>query len=145
MIEIGEYVRYSAYMDIEAVQSKIAGIAQKHGLDFVVLFGSQATGKTHPKSDIDIGIISKVPFDINRLTIDFYYDVFKREDVEVVDLSSVSSTLMRAVVRDGKLLYERTDGLFMQWKLYAIKIWMETAWMRKVRDRKLVEWAERHR
>ena len=127
-------------MDIQSFKPQINELALKHKLDFVVCFGSVATGKTHPKSDVDIAVISKSRFDILKLTMDFY-DLFKREDVDVVDLSLVSPTLAHAVVRDGVLLYEREGGAFLNWKVYAIKIWMETKWLRDLSAKLLIEWA----
>ena len=38
---------------MEIDREKIKSVAQKYDLEFVVLFGSQATGQTHSKSDID--------------------------------------------------------------------------------------------
>jgi len=128
-------------MDTTVLQPQIADLARKHGLSFVVLFGSQAVGNTHPKSDIDIAVISKNNIDKYRIISDFE-DIFKREDIEVVNLVNASPTLMYCIVRDGKLLYEVEDGSFFKWKLYAIWVWMDTEWLRKLRDKKLVEWAK---
>lgn len=131
-------------MDIEKSKPELKKIAEKYGIDMLVLFGSQATGKTHPKSDVDIAVLGRAKFDIYRLMIELY-EIFKRSDVEVVDLSSVSPTLMRAVARDGKLIYEKNPGSFLKWKIYTGKIWMETAWLRILRDRKLIKWAKDYR
>src|SRR3989344_3232910 len=109
------YLCYNICMDIEELKPKATEIARKHNLDLVVLFGSQATGKTHPKSDIDIAVISKKPFDKFKV-MDDLWKFLEREDVEVVNLANVSPTLMRAVVVDGKLLYERERAMFLQWK-----------------------------
>ncbi len=107
-------------------------IGAKYGLSFVALFGSQATGRTHQKSDIDIAVIRKQPisFDEKLRIIGDFSDRLKREDVEIIDMASASPTLMYVVVRDGKLLYEEKENDFLNWKLYAIKICMETAWLR---------------
>ncbi|MBI2627468.1 nucleotidyltransferase domain-containing protein [Candidatus Nomurabacteria bacterium] len=128
-------------MNINELQSKMIPLAEKYNLKLVVLFGSQASGRTHKRSDIDIAVIGKVAFDMTRLTIDFY-NLFNREDVEIVDISSASPTTMYVVVRDGKLLYESESGAFLKWKLYAMWVWRDTAWLRRLRDKKLVEWAK---
>ncbi len=128
-------------MDIEAIQPEIAKIAEKYRLDFVVLFGSQATGRTHPKSDVDIGVIGHDKFDIIKLMTDMD-KIFKRDDVTAVDLSRASPTLMYAIVHDGKLLYERERALFMKWRFYAIRTWMETDWLRQLSYKNLIEWAK---
>lgn len=130
--------------DSDKIKEKAKEIANKYGLSFITLFGSQATGRTNQKSDIDIAVIRKQPisFDDRLKIIGDFSDAFKREDVEVVDLVSASPTLMYAVVRDGKLLYEEKENDFLNWKLYAIKIWMETAWLRDMSRKSLVDWAK---
>ncbi|MBI2099802.1 MAG: nucleotidyltransferase domain-containing protein [Candidatus Vogelbacteria bacterium] len=130
-------------MELEVIKPKVAVLAEKYGLDFVVLYGSQATGKTHAKSDVDVGVISQQSFDLYRLMMDLSA-VFKRPNVEVVDLATASPTLSHAIVRDGKLLYENPVGSFSRWKVYATKIWMETRWLRDRRDQKLINWARKH-
>ncbi len=104
----------------------------------VILFGSQATGRTHPKSDVDIAVTSKNPLNRARIALDLD-EIFKRDDIEVIDLSMASPTLMHAIVGEGKLLFERQQDAFFRWKIYAIKIWMETAWLRKLSNKRLVE------
>ena len=132
-------------MQIEEIKSEIEQVAKKHQLLAVALFGSQATGALHQKSDVDIAVLGRgqISFDEKMKISSELSEMFKREDVEVVDIApnSASPTLMYAVVRDGKLLYEREAGDFLRWKLYAIKMWMETKWLRELRDRKLIEWA----
>lgn len=128
-------------MNYEAYKLKIAEIAKKYSLDFVVIFGSQATGRTHPKSDVDIGVISHE--EVDRIKLMNEMDtVFGRNDVTVVDLSTASPTLMRAIVVDGKLLYESEKMVYMKWKFYAIRTWMETSWLRALGRKKLIEWAQ---
>ena len=124
----------------QELKNDMALLACKHSLSCVVLFGSQATGVIHPKSDIDIAVLCKNNVDMLSLTIDFY-KLFKREDVEVVDLGTASPTMMYAVVKDGKLLYENEIGAFLKWKLYAMWVWRDTAWLRQLRNKKMIEWA----
>lgn len=127
-------------INIDAIKPDIKNLAEKHGLSLVVLFGSQATGALHPKSDVDIAVLSKGHIDMLALTGDFY-KLLQREDVEVVNLGTASPTLMYVVVRDGKLLCENEVGAFLRWKLYAIWVWLDTAWLRRLRDQKMLEWA----
>ena len=125
---------------IEIDREKIKEVAEKYDLEFVVLFGSQATGQTHEKSDVDVGVISQRKINWSPLMGDLY-SLFRREDVEVVDLAMASPTLWRAVTRDGQLLYEKIEGFYRQWKVYAWKIWLDTSRLRQARDRRLINWA----
>jgi predicted nucleotidyltransferase len=124
------------------MKNEIRRLTEKNGLDLVVLFGSQATGKTHSKSDVDIAILARKELDTISLMGEFSR-IFHREDVEVVDLSLSSPTMMQAVARDAKILYEKEADIFIKWKSYAWKIWMETAWLRHRRDEKIKKWAEK--
>lgn len=127
-------------IDTNSIKADIIKLAEKHGLDLVVLFGSQATCRLHEKSDVDIAILSRRPINRARIAMDLDL-IFKRDDIEVVDLSRASPTLMRAVINEGRLLYEDESGAFFRWKIYAIKIWMETAWLRRLANRKAIELA----
>ncbi len=126
---------------MEIDREKIKAVAEKYDLEFVVLFGSQAIGQTHSKSDVDLGVISRNELNWSLLLGDFY-SLFKREDVEVVNLAMASPTLWRAMARDGKLLYEKHEGFYKHWKIYAWKIWLDTAHLRQARDKRLMNWAE---
>lgn len=126
---------------MEIDREEIKAVAEKYDLEFVVLFGSQATGQTHKKSDVDVAVISRSKPDWSSLIGDFY-SLFRREDVEAVNLAMASPTLWRAAARDGQLLYEKNEGFYRRWKIYAWKIWLETARLRQARDNRLINWAE---
>src|SRR3990167_4676309 len=80
----------------EIQRQEIAKMAEKYGLSLVVLFGSQATGKTHARSDIDIGVAKYHPSWDSGNTLplipveDTLSEIFRRDDVEVVDLYTIS-------------------------------------------------------
>ena len=127
----------------DEIKRRIRRLAKKHRLSLVVLFGSQATGRTHAKSDVDIAVLGKGKIDRLQIGVDLD-KVFGRDDVEIVDLGTASPTLMYVMVEDGQTLYEKTHGTFFVWKLYAIRTWLETAWLRVMRDKKLIQWASQN-
>ncbi|HBV01535.1 MAG TPA: hypothetical protein DEF00_04085 [Candidatus Taylorbacteria bacterium] len=128
-------------IDFESKKDAIAEIAKKNNLNFVVLFGSQATGRVHEKSDIDIAVLGSK--EVDRVKVGCEFDeVFGRNDIEVVVLNNASPTMMYVVARDGKVLYEDSAGRYISWKLFAMREWRDTAWLRALRDRKLTEWAK---
>lgn len=81
---------------------------------FAYLFGSQATGKTHPRSDVDVAVYldGSVPadryFDL-RLTLPRALEDAHVGNIEVLVLNEVSLPLKGRVVQDGKLLYSRDE------------------------------------
>lgn len=127
----------------EKTKREIAHIAQKHRLELVVLFGSQATGRLHLKSDIDIGVLPQDASVLSSVTEEIG-DVFGRNDVEVADLSVPSPYLWHAVAKEGVLLYESKRGLFSLWRLRAMNLWYDSAWLRVKQTRYLKAWAQKH-
>jgi len=103
------------------IKQRIADLAQKYGLDLVVLFGSQATGRTHPKSDVDIGYLSDQALDYQKefAIQEDLFRLFRRTDVELVNLSRISPVMKKLVSDEGVVLYEREPGLFARFSMYA--------------------------
>ena len=124
----------------EKVKCEIGEIATKHKLSLVVLFGSQATGRVHTKSDIDIAVLPKVQDALSKAAEDIG-GAFGRNDVEVADLSVPSPYLWRAVARDGMLLFEMEPGLFSKWRLRAMTLWYDTEPIRERQKQALRAWA----
>ena len=114
-------------INIEAIKEKIALLAEKYGLSLVVLFGSQATGKTHPQSDVDFAFMSeqkKSLMEIAKMQEDFSVELGIK-NLEMVTLNSAASFLMKQVAQQGILLYEKEQSMFSCFKVYAYKRFME--------------------
>ncbi len=123
---------------------EIVEIAKSLDLKFLAIFGSVARGNTHMKSDLDIAIFTQNDqnsFDIKMSVWSQLSILLGREDIEIVDMKTASPTMMYAVINDAVLIYENGENVFLKWKLYGIKIWMETAWLREWRDKAILEWA----
>lgn len=61
---------------MEIDREKIKAVAEKYDLEFVVLFGSQAAGHTHQKSDVDIAYFPPKFFSFDQES-KLYLDVVK--------------------------------------------------------------------
>ncbi|HCB35377.1 MAG: hypothetical protein A2W52_01585 [Candidatus Taylorbacteria bacterium RIFCSPHIGHO2_02_49_25] len=120
-------------------KKKIAEIAGKHNLQLIVLFGSQATGRTHKKSDVDIGFVAEREIDSGeRFAISSELArIFQNPEVELVNLNNVSPELKRQVADQGILLYESRPQTFDLFKIHAHRIYMETKPLRVYRDARL--------
>lgn len=120
----------------EADKRKIYEIAQKHDLALIVLFGSQATGETHGKSDVDIGFRARRDIDYREsyaLSLEFAR-IFKNPDVELVNLYNVSPELKKQVADHGIVLFEETGTVFALFSIYAHRLYMETKPLRVYRE-----------
>lgn len=83
----------------------VAGFAQRHGIEKVILFGSRARGTHTERSDIDLAV-SGGDFD------PFYWDVMEKTHsllmFDLVDLNAgISEELRTEIERDGVVIYEK--------------------------------------
>lgn len=90
----------------QRVLKDILFLAQKHGIQKVILFGSRARGNNSERSDIDIAVYGN-NFDA------FYWDI--KEQVhsllsfDIVDLNTnISDELKEQITLEGVVLYEKT-------------------------------------
>jgi uncharacterized protein len=121
------YICYSTPMNMDTIKSKIATLATVYNLDMVVLFGSQVTGKTHAESDVDIAYYSDTKLDFNQevsLNTDLI-DVFRNDNVSLVNLKTASPLLAKEVVSKGVVLYATSPSLFSQVYAYVLRIYEE--------------------
>ncbi len=126
---------YSICM-IEADKNKIAEIAKNHGLGLIVLFGSQATGHTHKKSDVDVGFLSRREIDYREsydITVELAR-IFKNPDVEFVNMRNISPELKKQVADQGIVLFEENSSMFDIFSMHANRLYMETKPLRAYRE-----------
>ena len=102
-----ESTALDAALDLDALQAML----REHPIRLAILFGSHATETTHATSDIDLA----VEFDEHRPSDPNYNDVFlglsadlsdalETDDVDLVDLHTVSPALAAAIFEQGVLL-----------------------------------------
>jgi predicted nucleotidyltransferase len=117
-------------LSFEEIKDKLAPLFQTEGLELVILFGSAATGRTHQRSDIDLAFLFEGPVDILSLT-NQVTKLLQTDSVDVVDLRRASPLLRYSAVKNGRLLYERREGLFNSFYSLAVRSYIDT---KKLRD-----------
>lgn len=108
-------------------RARISAIAEKYHLSLVVLFGSQATGKTHRQSDVDIAYFAQEPLSLgeeSKLVIDLMR-AFRTDAVDLVSLQNASPLLRYQIAHSGKVVYERMPGLFASFFIHALRQYEE--------------------
>ena len=101
----------SATLDVSLDLGTLQAVLREHPVRLAILFGSHATETTHPTSDIDLA----VEFVDHRPSDPSYNDAFlglsaelsdalETDDVDLVDLHTVSPALARAIFEKGVLL-----------------------------------------
>ena len=116
-METVDTAEVGAAVPVDALRSTLEG----HPVRLAILFGSRARGDTHSRSDVDI----VVEFDGLRPGDERYNEAFfglgadlsetlETDDVDLLEVHSLSPPLARAVFEDGILLFgsaERVEEL----------------------------------
>lgn len=106
-------------------------LAQNQEILLVYLFGSYATGKVGPLSDIDIAILLDNPiWEKQKLKkklqlISDISDILKTDEVDLVILNEAPNLLAYQVVSDGKLLYESDTALRVEFETRTISTYLD--------------------
>jgi Nucleotidyltransferase domain. len=106
-MRIAESTALDAALNLDALQATL----REYPIRLAILFGSHATETTHATSDIDLA----VEFDEHRSSDSDYNDVFfglsadlsdalETDDVDLVDLHTVSPALAAAIFENGVLI-----------------------------------------
>lgn len=89
---------------------KIRQELRRLGVALAYLFGSEAEGVASPLSDVDLGVLFKVPpRETNETYLklyDLFTDLFPGREVDIVSLHRAALELRGDVVRHGIVLYQ---------------------------------------
>jgi len=113
----------------------IAGLArffaQQPDVVLAYLFGSVARGQGDHFSDVDVAVLFDARVDAMRrgelrLEYALALGAYANRDVQVVSLASASPVLKMQVLREGRLLYERTPMERITFEVRAAKVYYDT-------------------
>src|SRR5215470_14397540 len=98
-------------MDLDAFRQPLQCLFQQHPVRLAYLFGSQATRRTHPNSDVDIAVLLDESLTSDelfaerlRLLGDLSH-IFGTDNVDLVMLNEASPLLAYETLRHDVLLY----------------------------------------
>ena len=123
----------------------LSRLARRYGLQLIVMFGSQVTGRTHPESDVDIAVLPERGRRFNWLR--FYSDlvpVMANDRLDIVNLRRCPPLLAWNVAREGLLLYAADAADWDRFRIRAMKEFEDVKRFDEYRlrsiDRSLREW-----
>lgn len=108
-----------------------------------MLFGSQATGRTGPLSDVDIAVwadpdLSRTGRSNLRLElIGQAAEALRTEDVDLVVLNDAGPLLRHRAIRDALRLVDRDVATRVRLETRAILDYLDTEWLRQELSRGL--------
>lgn len=117
-------------------KSGLAVWCKGNRIDLCILFGSHASGKVHPRSDVDLAIYSEVT-DLTELKLRLIgelEDVFQAEIDLTILHHDMSPLLLHEIMLKGKPLFVSNRDIFIEWQIYAIKMYDDVPFLTKYQD-----------
>lgn len=126
-------------IDADKIKPQIKELAEKYGLNLVMLFGSQVTGKTHKESDFDVAYLSdeKLSFkDEGGIIIDLA-PIIGARDERLVNLSNIKKAgalLLKEIFDKHQVLFCADRNVYDSYKIFAVKNFLENRPIFDLRD-----------
>jgi len=122
------------------IERAAAPIDRQHGLVALYLFGSQASGRARPDSDVDVAVmVERLPTALQRVQL--REDMSERlgRAVDLVFLDDASPILVRQVLRHGRLLVDRQPRRRAELVVRTLTDYADLERVRAAAERRLVE------
>ncbi|MDI6773398.1 MAG: nucleotidyltransferase domain-containing protein [bacterium] len=116
-------------MHISGQQERdLTGVAEKHGLRLIVAFGSRATGKGRPESDLDLAVLpssgAEVPIRVLGDLIADLAGIFPGVEVDVSLIPRADPLFLKKIFETGVLLHG-DEVEFRRYRVYAFRRYSE--------------------
>jgi len=103
-------------------------IAEQYDLRLVVLFGSQATGQMHSRSDADVAIWTERPLSVEeRLELWGALTCLFETETDLTEMNRAEPLLLFQIASTGRLLYKAQDLAWENFKSYAYRRYWDSA------------------
>lgn len=123
----------------------IDALCKRHGVELLVLFGSQAGGSTHPASDVDLAVLTHPDVAVSKLDLMFQLGgLFGDREIDLVLLTrDTDPLLLHEIFTNGRPLHEAQPGIFEREQLRAWKLYLDTEKLRQMRTAFLRSFVEK--
>ena len=129
---------------IEDYLPQLQAVFEKQGVILAYLYGSQASGKAGPLSDVDIavlfarGVESRERFDRILKLMGALSGVFKRDDVNVLDLDEGTPLLNNNVRLHGRAIFCADERARIAFEVNVLQRYLDTVPLRRELNEYLV-------
>ncbi len=120
---------------------KLEDLASKYELNLILVFGSRVTGDVHPRSDTDVGIYGQhILSETEKIQLAYEFsNVFRTDDIDLVDLKTASPLLRKEVLKNYKILFQKDEMFLYQLELANIHEMKELEVLDQMRHERLEE------
>lgn len=119
-------------------------LIEEFNIKLIYIFGSYATEKNTPTSDLDIAILLNNDYNpmdklilLGELT-----HMFKRDDIDLVILNTATSVLSHQIIKYGKLVYMENEETKVNFEVKVLKVYMDMEPFRKTQIKFVKSWIE---
>ena len=124
----------------------LTALCRKLNLDLAILYGSQASGLTHPESDLDLGILRYGNVIPSKDYLDLYHafaEILPPVELDLVDLGRVPGLLKHLACERGLVLYESEPGIFARFRVLAWNLYQDERIQIRCHDARAIQVALR--
>ncbi|MBI5198994.1 MAG: nucleotidyltransferase domain-containing protein [Nitrospirae bacterium] len=125
----------------EEITNRLSLLFKEEGLEIVLLFGSFVKGGIHKRSDIDLAFQFDKPIDILSLT-NRVIRLLHTDNIDVIDLKRSSPLLRYSIAKNGRILYEKSPGMFNEFCSLAFKMYVDTKKLRNAQAKALRQYLQ---
>lgn len=119
---------------VKAQEEKLIELCKKNGIALFYVYGSLAQNKMKKLSDVDIALLKhsgKLSLDDYLHILGEFQNIFKREDIDLVDLGEVPALLRMRILQFGKLIYYSDFKTLVRFRYKTITDYLATSFLRK--------------
>src|SRR5262249_32745686 len=137
-IERLNHDRKETRMDLDAFHQSLQCLFQQHPVRLAYLFGSQATQRTHPSSDVDLAVLldasltSDERFAQRLQLLGDLSPIFGTDNVDVVILNDAPLLLAYETLRHGVLLYCADAQTRIEFQVRTLRAYEDTIPLRHI-------------
>lgn len=132
-------------MNLDTLRLQLRHLFQQRPVRLAYLFGSQASGRTHAESDVDVAVLlnesltADERFTERLMLIGALSRIFRTDNVDVVILNEASPLLSYEALHNGVLLYCADESERVEFQGRAPRDYEDTAPLRKVLSEAMAE------
>ena len=138
--------------DVSVIHRAIArSVSKRREIQAAYLFGSAASGRTRPDSDLDVAVLLTRPIRASR-SLDYRLKLMtdlgaalRRSDVDVVILNDAPPLLAHRILSQGKLVFERSASARVRFQVRIAGLYADMVPMFEIQIRYLKKHAREGR
>lgn len=103
---------------------KLKQVAKKHAISLILLFGSAVSGRQHPESDLDLGVLLEKNRDVSNQEyselLQRIQEIFPGQPMDLSLINHADPLFLKKITENSQILYGSMRKL-QELKIYAFK------------------------